>query len=272
MAFSSGRLLRLPVELDRCDDQYDACRVLWRRIQRNVRWAHDYDRALLTSSNSLPDQVQSAVCNSGLKIADWLYPVYWDNGAWSVQRLYPCCSSLTTLRVFTGFSTPGHSLASRRYLTDKCSTNFKNQAILNQTSSNNNTFTQCKATSIANSTTSLSTSTSTPSVTTSSTGTPSATDVSGAAKVGSSNTGAIVGGIVGGLGGLALILLAALCFLRRRRAAAVASVAAGGGGDVPLMSSVAPSMTTTPDAHGIVPYDVPQAYSRCRTPLRTTLG
>lgn len=45
-----------------------------------------------------------------------------------------------------------------------------------------------------------------------------------------SNTGAIAGGVVGGLAGLAIIGIAALCFIRRRKqAAAPVDVAAGQG-------------------------------------------
>ncbi|KZT66678.1 hypothetical protein DAEQUDRAFT_674546 [Daedalea quercina L-15889] len=43
--------------------------------------------ATATTERGLSTQVQSAVCNSDIKIADWLYPLYWGDGSWSVECL-----------------------------------------------------------------------------------------------------------------------------------------------------------------------------------------
>lgn len=97
------------MELYSCDEQHDASRVLRKRLQRNVRRRNSRDVERLHSFtcsdlDSLPDQVQNAVCNSGLKIADWLYPVYWTNGAWSVQISHLGSSLLTGAHGVAGFS------------------------------------------------------------------------------------------------------------------------------------------------------------------------
>ncbi|KAI5841968.1 aspartic peptidase domain-containing protein [Morchella snyderi] len=55
---------------------------------------------------------------------------------------------------------------------------------------------------------------------------PTPTATAQPSSSGGSNTGAIAGGVVGGLAGLAVIGIAALCFIRRRKQAAAAAVAA----------------------------------------------
>lgn len=57
-----------------------------------------------------------------------------------------------------------------------------------------------------------------------STATSSTTPTAEPSSSGGSNTGAIAGGVVGGLAGLAIIGIAALCFIRRRKQAAAAPV------------------------------------------------
>ncbi|KAH0610742.1 uncharacterized protein H6S33_011169 [Morchella sextelata] len=59
--------------------------------------------------------------------------------------------------------------------------------------------------------------------------TPSSSPTAQPSSSGGSNTGAIAGGVVGGLAGLAIIGIAALCFIRRRKKAAPVDNAAGQG-------------------------------------------
>ncbi|KAH9921020.1 uncharacterized protein B0H18DRAFT_1022325 [Fomitopsis serialis] len=248
-------LFRKTAPGDQCDTQFSACccnSVAWSlsmlcmncqehavsngsgSIEAPVGGYYKYRFANATShtgycgdgsNGTLPSQVQSAVCNSNIKIADWLYPDYFPDGSWFY-------------------------------------TNFMNQAQLNQTSSNNNTFTHCNSTNLANNSSSSS---SLPSATSQSQGTTSSAPassvttgtVAGAVKSSSSNTGAIAGGTVGGVLGLLLILLGVAVFMRKRKAAA--NVVAGArSGDVPPLTAV--EQPRAPNQHGVVPYDVPEAY------------
>lgn len=41
-----------------------------------------YDHPILISRTSLPEDIENAVCNAGIKLENFLYNLFWDTGAW----------------------------------------------------------------------------------------------------------------------------------------------------------------------------------------------
>ncbi|KAH9949248.1 hypothetical protein B0H21DRAFT_144909 [Amylocystis lapponica] len=133
------------------------------------------------TNRTLPVNIQQAVCNTGIKLDNFLYDLFWTNGAW-----------------FYSFT--------------------RETAETDQATANNNTFTHCanQVSSSASPTQSQSQSQSSSGTTTNPpTSSSSATSATGSAHAASSPTGAIVGGVVGGV--IALLAIAALVFFLKRR-------------------------------------------------------
>ncbi|KDQ49994.1 hypothetical protein JAAARDRAFT_63400 [Jaapia argillacea MUCL 33604] len=133
------------------------------------------------TNQSLPTNIQAAVCNENIKLDNFLYSLFWTDGS--------CVYTEDT----------GNS---------------------DHIANNNNTFTHCpnEIVSSTHPPTSNSTSTSAPSRTSSSPPTLGASSSASQSPVPPSNTGPIVGGVVGGLVGLiALISVGVLVWYRRRR-------------------------------------------------------
>ncbi|OBZ71691.1 hypothetical protein A0H81_08586 [Grifola frondosa] len=126
------------------------------------------------TNKTLPADIQSAVCNRGIKISDFLYDLFWSDGTW--------------FYIYT-----------------------KETAQTDQAANNNNTFSHCPNTTStisATSSTQTSSASPSPSVTASSPSTISPPPQF------SSNLGAIVGGAVGGgLGLIAVFCSEHFCYI-----------------------------------------------------------
>ncbi|EED81965.1 predicted protein [Postia placenta Mad-698-R] len=126
----------------------------------------------------LPAQVQSAVCNTGIRLDNFLYDFFWDNGACTYTR---------------------------------------EQSELDQAQSDNNTFTHCpNATTTSASSQTAATGTGTGSSQTRTTAAPSGSVAGTTSSSKSVDTGAIVGGAVGGAAGLIVLALVAFFAWYRR--------------------------------------------------------
>ncbi|KAF9806937.1 hypothetical protein IEO21_08451 [Rhodonia placenta] len=137
----------------------------------------------------LPAQVQSAVCNTGIRLDNFLYELFWDDGA--------------------------------------C-THTREQAQLDQAQLDNNTFTHCpNATTTSASSQTAAVSTGSGSSQTRTTAAPSGSVAGTTSSSRSVDTGAIVGGAVGGAAGLiVLALVAFFVWYRRLRAPIQAGIPA----------------------------------------------
>ncbi|EED81007.1 predicted protein [Postia placenta Mad-698-R] len=141
------------------------------------------------TNQSLPAQVQSAVCNTGIRLDNFLYELFWDDGA--------------------------------------C-THTREQAQLDQAQLDNNTFTHCpNATTTSASSQTAAVSTGSGSSQTRTTAAPSGSVAGTTSSSRSVDTGAIVGGAVGGAAGLiVLALVAFFVWYRRLRAPVQAGIPA----------------------------------------------
>ena len=164
------------------------------------------------SLRRLPEDIQAAVCNKGIKVANCLYGLFWVPGDWCVYLSYECvCKSHThtILQVLVGSLRVGNPLSSNAF----CSTYTKDRFTADISASNNNTFTHCASTTNNGTTTSSSFQ---PGTTTSFSSQPGTT-TSSSSQPGSSNVGPIVGGVVGGIAAVVLAAVAFFFWRRQRR-------------------------------------------------------
>ncbi|KAF8833550.1 hypothetical protein BDN67DRAFT_976547 [Paxillus ammoniavirescens] len=130
------------------------------------------------TNQSLPADIQTAACNAGIKLDNFLYELFWTDGSWFF--------------VYT------MDTASR-----------------DQVENNNNTFTHCNSTT--STTSSALPSTSASGSTSPSSSVPTATQVTSSSQSSHPSTASIAGGTIGGVVGLALLLgLAFTCWRKRR--------------------------------------------------------
>ena len=196
---------------------------------------------------SLPDSVQAAVCSQSIRLDDYLYAMYWNNGTWCVNLNLACGSSHNC---FVGTSKDILASLAQHAWTDSNSEDIRGIAIQAYASNNQRSQHCSNTTDIVTSSSSSTHSVSTVSAsgasggtqippaeafttsTASALGTPSATQVLTVGTHTSSSSssptqtppmektqvGAIVGGVVSGVaGGAAAALAITLVVIRRRR-------------------------------------------------------
>ena len=71
--------------------------ILWRRYQPKVCTPLVFPNLPLISRISLPQNIETAVCNEGIKLQNFLYNLFWNTGAWYVVS---ACRRIQLLTVY----------------------------------------------------------------------------------------------------------------------------------------------------------------------------
>ncbi|KAH9935274.1 uncharacterized protein B0H18DRAFT_408087 [Fomitopsis serialis] len=274
---------------DNCDDQLSACccnSIAWAlsMLCMNCQWdvdggsANGIDAGVpayywyrFSDSNgqycgdgtnqTLPSNIEQAVCNQGIKLENFLYRLFWNTGAWFYTytretgeqdhaadgtNIYHCASSTTsstpskssaptsssigTIIQPTTAPTQTQSAPVPGSSSPAASTASAESSSSSASSESTRLSSSSFVTTLESRTTVDGTATSVPYITTVVTTVPSSTANGTAVGLGAAgsgkktSTGAIVGGVVGGVAGLLLLGVLVGCLARRKRSGAGAPV------------------------------------------------